>query len=246
MNKSHRLITALVATGALLIGTAISSSAVAQQRPTLQSLQNQINDVQTQVNTLAQCIPPPASGPAPVPQTGQTTCYNQSGTQISCLGTGQDGDKLAGVASPMPRFVDNGNGTVTDKLTGLIWLKNANCFGQRNWQAALNDANGLKGDGTQCGLTDGSTAGQWRLPNVKELQSLINFGFANPALSDALGTGHWTNGNAFSGVLSALYWSSSNNMYGPDNAWFVGLSVGFIDGSDKSSIHYVWPVRGGQ
>jgi len=57
--------------------------------------------------------------PAPVPKTGQTTSY----------ATGDDGDLEKGVAWPDPRFMDNGNGTVTDNLTGLIWLKNANCFG---------------------------------------------------------------------------------------------------------------------
>jgi len=181
VNNSHRLITALVATGALLIGSAISSGAVAQQppRPTLQGLQNQVDNTYTkqQVDAIVQQIVPAA-----VPRTGQSTCYNAGGTQIDCPNTGQDGDKLAGVAPPVPRFVDNGNGTVTDKLTGLIWLKNANCFGTKTWQQALDSANNLANG--QCSLTDGSTVGQWRLPNVKELQSLINFGFFNPALSN--------------------------------------------------------------
>ncbi len=55
--------------------------------------------------------------PAPVPKTGQATSYR----------TGDDGTHQAGIASPSPRFVDHGNGTVTDKLTGLIWLKNGDC-----------------------------------------------------------------------------------------------------------------------
>jgi hypothetical protein len=50
---------------------------------------------------------------APVPQTGQTLCVDQSGS-INCAGTGQDGDLQAGVALPQPRFTDNGDGTVTD------------------------------------------------------------------------------------------------------------------------------------
>jgi hypothetical protein len=129
----------------------------------------------------------PAGGaPAPVPQTGQTASF----------ATGDDGDLEKGVASPNPRFTvnvnaadDNGagggiagngicdgtescNGTVTDNLTGLIWLKNANCFGLRTWALALSDVNGLNTG--ECGLTDGSVAGDWRLPNVRELQSLID------------------------------------------------------------------------
>ena len=56
---------------------------------------------------------------APVPKTGQTTSY----------GAGDDGALQKGVAWPTHRFIDNLNGTVTDKLTGLVWMKNANAFG---------------------------------------------------------------------------------------------------------------------
>src|SRR3990172_5700801 len=75
-----------------------------------------------------------------IPKTGQTTCYDSAGNVIACTGTGQDGEIQAGVPWPSPRFMDNGDGTVTDNLTGLIWLKNANCFGTRNWASALGDA----------------------------------------------------------------------------------------------------------
>ena len=54
-----------------------------------------------------------------LPRTGQTTCYDVAGGVIACTGTGQDGDKLAGVTWPSPRFTDNGNGMLTDQLTGL-------------------------------------------------------------------------------------------------------------------------------
>jgi len=123
---------------------------------------------------------------------------NASGTVISCTGTGQDGDLQKGVAWPSPRFADNGNGTVTDRLTNLIWLKNANCYGARNWEQALADANGLNTG--ECGLSDGSTAGQWRLPNVREQQSPINYGRFNLALPS---------GHPFSGMQTSNYWSSA-------------------------------------
>ena len=62
------------------------------------------------------------------------------------------------------RFTDNGNGTVTDNHSGLIWLKNANCFDRQDWSTAMTLARRLSsGD---CGLRDGSGAGQWRLPNL--------------------------------------------------------------------------------
>ena len=82
---------------------------------------------------------------------------------------GDDGEHQAGV-SVSPRFIDNLDGTVTDNLTGLIWLRNADCFGRQDWYGSLAAANGLRD--AECGLTDGSAAGDWRLPNVKELQSL--------------------------------------------------------------------------
>ena len=83
------------------------------------------------------------------------------------------------MAWPTPRFTDNNNGTVTDNLTGLIWTKNANGF-LKYWADALSLANSLKsGD---AGLTDGSKAGDWRLPNLQELESLIDYGSNDPAL----------------------------------------------------------------
>jgi hypothetical protein len=57
---------------------------------------------------------------AQVPKTGQTWCWNAGGILIPCAGTGQDGDLRKGVSWPSPRFTDNGDGTVTDNLTGLI------------------------------------------------------------------------------------------------------------------------------
>lgn len=74
--------------------------------------------------------------PANVARTGQTGCWNASGSPIGCAGTGQDGAFVKGV-SASPRFTDNANGTVRDNLTGLIWLKNANCFGTQLWTNAL-------------------------------------------------------------------------------------------------------------
>lgn len=162
---------------------------------------------------------------AAVPRTGQTSSY----------ATGDDGDLEKGVAWPSPRFTDNGNGSVTDNLTGLIWLKNANCYGARNWTTALADANGLNTG--ECGLTDGSTAGQWRLPNVKELQSLIDYGTYNPALPS---------GHPFSGVQTSNYWSSATNADNTSYAWVVYLNSGYMYGGNKAGSYYVWPVRGGQ
>jgi hypothetical protein len=163
------------------------------------------------------------AGAVQLPKTGQTTSY----------GSRDDGNLQKGVAWPSPRFTDNNNGTITDNLTGLVWLKNANCFGTRTWAQALNDANTLANN--HCGLSDGSTAGQWRLPNVNELESLIND--AQPKSAS------WLNTQGFSNVQSDWYWSSTTNADDTDYAYFVGMSNGYMDYDDKDSTYYVWPVR---
>jgi hypothetical protein len=171
---------------------------------------------------------------APIPETGQTTCWDASGTPILCAGTGQDGDLRAGVAWPVPRFTDRGNGTVRDNLTGLIWLQNANCFGSRQqWADALTDANTLASP--SCGLSDASVAGDWQLPNVRELQSLIDFGHFDPALPQ---------GHPFAGVQATWYWSSTASADSPGLAWGVALSDG-TTADIRGFAALVWPVRGG-
>jgi hypothetical protein len=91
---------------------------------------------------------------------------------------GDDGDLQMGVPWPNPRFTDNGDGTVTDHLTGLVWLKEAKCSGKLEFTKALEFSNNLA-DG-QCGLDDGSNPGDWRLPNILELWSLISFAEGEP------------------------------------------------------------------
>lgn len=174
----------------------------------------------------------PCDLPAPVEKTGQTTCYDSSGTVISCAGTGQDGENQTGVAWQNPRFTDNLDGTVTDNLTGLIWLKNADCFAQRTWNNALSYSNGIASG--LCGLTDGSSAGQWRLSNYKELISLIDVENYNPALP----TGH-----PFTGVRTYYYWSSTTYVFSSGNAWGVNMVGGFVSIANKINNIFVWPVR---
>lgn len=169
-------------------------------------------------------IPVPKGNYAPVEKTGQTTSYASN----------DDGDLEKGVAWPTPRFTDNGDGTVTDNLTQLIWLKNACCSGG-NWTQALGFAATLASG--SCGLTDGSQAGDWRLPNVKELLSLIDYGHAYPALPA---------GHPFTTVDPGPYWSSTTRTASTTSAWTVVFIEGDAGSSAKSSYCWVWPVRGGQ
>ena len=181
--------------GSALAGTLEPPGPVAPTMVTLQQIYDKIG---------------PGAG---VARTGQTTCWDASGAVISCAGTGQDGALQKGF-SVSPRFTDNLNGTVKDNLTGLIWLKNANCFGLRTWTNALSNSNTLASGA--CGLSDGSAAGAWRLPNIKELQSLIDFGQFNPALPV---------GHPLSGVQSYYYWSSTSDAGYRFYAWYVRLRL---------------------
>ena len=160
-------------------------------------------------------------GGAVVEKSGQTISYEDY----------DDGYYEKGVAWPSPRFTNNGDGTVTDNLTKLIWLKDAHCFGQRNWSEALSDCHGLASG--PCGLTDGSNAGDWRLPNVKELQSLIDFSITAPALPS---------GHPFDNVSSTYYWSSTTAANGTGYACHVDMGYGNVYNHGKSVNNYVWPV----
>jgi hypothetical protein len=140
------------------------------------------------------------------------------------------------------RYTDNGDGTVTDNKTGLIWLKKANCSGREmTWKEAMQWAAKLAHG--QCGLSDGSKAGDWRLPTKDEWKAMMDTRYSNPALSNAAGTGQWKEGDAFLGVQSFWYWSYSERS--TSSAWLVGLHDGDVDSDDGPSALYVWAVRGG-
>lgn len=166
-----------------------------------------------------------------VPKTGQTASYS--------LTEGEDGDLKKGLAWPSPRFTDNEDGTVTDNLTGLVWLKNANPVGEKIWSEAISFCNAL--DNNYDGLSDGSSAGDWRLPNIRELFSIIDFGAShdpNPPLPS---------GHPFSNVQLSSYWSSTSLAAYPSQAWVVAMNVGGSAtlGDKSTNPRYVWPVRDG-
>ncbi|MBN2321113.1 MAG: DUF1566 domain-containing protein [Acidobacteria bacterium] len=181
------------------------------------------------------------AGKVDLPRTGQTTCYNSSREAIECDGTGQDGDIQAGVEWPDPRFADNGNGTITDNLTGLIWLKNPSCmkWPKVNWDSAMEFVNGLANG--SCGLTDGSIAGDWRLPNLVELESLVNLAVEGESPAE------WLNNQGFTNVQSSEYWSSTTRTYYSGFSFLVGMNYGQVyHGIQFYEDYYFWPVRAGQ
>jgi len=179
-------------------------------------------------NVTVTCAPV-SGGAIALPKTGQTTCFNAAGGAIGCAGTGQDGELQAGIAAPNPRFVVDGTGNcVTDNLTGLMWTRNANLpAGTRTWQQVLDFAKLLD----LCGFTD------WRLPNRRELRSLVNYGVSdNAALLNTQG---------FTGVQAGFYWTSSSLAAGASKAWVV-IMRGDVSSQAKNVTGFVWPVRAGQ
>ena len=96
---------------------------------------------------------------APLPATGQTISY----------AVGDDGNLRTGIAWPTPRFSDNSDQTITDKLTGLVWSKDTNPAGVgKAWQDSLDYIKQLNNQ-NYLGHSD------WRLPNVNELRSVVNY-----------------------------------------------------------------------
>ncbi len=141
------------------------------------------------------------------------------------------------------RFLDMKNGTVLDINTSLIWLKDASCFGSLDWQAATRAAATLAGGAH--GLTDGSVAGDWRLPTNEELKAFIDQNYKNPALCNTKGDGKWSEGDAFHDVQSHGYWSSSECDRHATHAWVVLMTHGTVYHGKKSFEYYAWPVRSG-
>jgi hypothetical protein len=161
--------------------------------------------------------------------------------QASTFSPGDDGALRKGEPWPEQRFSDNADGTVTDNVTGLLWLRNAGCLPPAPWSAALTAANALASGA--CGLTDGSTAGQWRLPNMVELAGLLDASAANPALMP---------GHPFTNVAPAVYWTSTSyfgGQAGSLNAWAIRISDGrYINDSvlnaKTSALNQAWAVKG--
>ncbi|MCK5523013.1 MAG: DUF1566 domain-containing protein [Thiomargarita sp.] len=150
--------------------------------------------------------------------------------------------KISRLESRLYRYIDNNNGTITDSRTQLIWLKKANCFGRQDWKTAMQKVAKLATG--QCGLRDGSEAGDWRLPTRKEWEAMMDLKYRRLTLSDALGTGQWKEGDAFLGVQLSKYWSSNLHTDQISSAWYVNIYNGQLDINKISTNNYVWAIRG--
>jgi hypothetical protein len=189
---------------------------------------------------LVPLCPQPAA-PSGLPDTGQTKCYDDQSREIPCAGAtclGQDGHYATGCPSE-GRFTDNGDGTVTDHCTGLMWQK---------------DTADVNGDGIADGLQwcdaiaycENLTLGggvaawdDWRLPNVRELQSIVDYGRQGPPIDPVFIA------QVEVGAFLSFYWSSTLYVDNPNAAWGVafGIGGGYLDSDGQGGSHYVRAVR---
>jgi len=153
----------------------------------------ELSDTEQTVNvSVVGCVPSNVSKLASIPRSGQSVSY----------ALGNDGDLQNGVfVTPEARFTDKLDGTVRDNLTGLIWLKDANCRAtlfpdppvppfedpaprELTWESALRFVDDVNTGTYNCGDTsnEGSQQDDWRVPNVRAMQSLVDYGRFEPAL----------------------------------------------------------------
>ena len=175
-----------------------------------------------------------------LPETGQTTSYYP----------GDDGDLRFGVEWPEPRFQFHGDGTATDRLTGLMWLVDANCAhtighdpagsgtGGMEWSQAVDFIAGIN-DGS-FDISDCQSYGRdydnWRMPNIIALESLVNLGSTSPA--------NWLVAEGFANVQAAyFYWSSTMQAAHILQKHKVEFNEGRVSHDYASRWFYVWPVR---
>jgi hypothetical protein len=141
------------------------------------------------------------------------------------------------------QFTDHKNGTLTDNNTGLMWKKcsegqtwdkvTGGChMGSASylWQAALNQAQTTNNKGGFAGKSD------WRVPNIKELDAIVEEQCNNPAINLAV----------FPATPNAVFWSSSPTAYAGGHAWSIHFNSGINDASTKNSSYQVRLVRSGQ
>ncbi len=167
----------------------------------------------------------PSSSQMRLPATGQTRCYNAVGSQIDCADPGFPGQEMFHQPGcpTAGRFVNNDDGTVTDNCTGLMWQR-ATAPGTHTWANALKYCDSLELAGHD----------DWRLPNIRELESIVDRGRGNPAIDPAFQS---------SAAANSWYWSSTTYVAGPSYAWLIGFIAGVVDGDVKNSTLNVRAVR---
>ena len=192
---------------------------------------------------LAWALLPVTPARAGLPATGQTTPNTADKNNGVGLDAVPDDGTLQRGATLHYKLLNNG--TIKDLNTGLIWEMKCSGAGC----APLHDVSNLyrwSGDGTQETIWDwledvnaeGGTgyAGRddWRIPNVRELQSIVDYGVFFPPIDPIFGP-----------TAVSLYWSSTTGAVSPSDAWFVIFGLGSVNADGKSNTLSVRAVRGG-
>ncbi len=172
----------------------------------------------------------------PLPDTGQTTCYKGS-DKSPCPPEGESyHGQDAQYHGPAMSYTDNGDGTVKDNNTGLIWQKNKadidndgsiTSSDKTSWQQAVD----------YCTNVDFGGSSSWRLPDFDELNSLVDYGRSEPRI------------NPVFICESEKFWSATSYAYNTYKAWYVHFRQGLkgsVFSSDKTGSLAVRCVRGGQ
>ena len=195
---------------------------------------------------------PDASGNIELPRTGVKSCHDTDDLSLTdCTGTGQDGESQIGAEWPEPRFIKNSDATVTDLLTGLIWTRSASLtdstegcgeisdnYGKVTWQEALDWVACINNE-NMMGHND------WRLPNINEIRSLIDYSREEPALPENHPFTNVIVDNGY-GTIDG-YWTSTSRPGDASMAYSISLFNGTTGKRSKTLRDYhVWPVRGGQ
>ena len=175
----------------------------------------------------------PSCPPLGLAGTGQTLCYGYSGNVIPCNAPdypGQDGFYQKGCPIEN-RFVDNQDGTVTDACTGLVWQKKtADVSG--NGSVGIEDAPTWQWALQYCENLELAGHDDWRLPNVRELQSIVDYGRSYPSIDPIFK------------AESAWYWPSSTGVGNPVYVWAVNFAHGDVGGGLRGDFAFVRAVRG--
>jgi hypothetical protein len=181
-------------------------------------------------------------GGSGLPSTGQTKCWDFNAeegiwVQVECGQSncdGQDAQKAAGCSQG--RFVDNGDGTVTDTCTNLMWQQDTADVSLDGQVDGPGDSLAWCNAVTYCETLEFASYDDWRLPNIKELQSIVDYGRTDPCIDPIFE------------ALPEYYWSSSTMQETPDNGWGVGFTNGYVGvrtktGDFEFSFNFVRAVR---
>ena len=166
-------------------------------------------------------------------RTGQITTFDSDGGAIDFVGSGQDGEFQRGLEWPDPRFIENQDGTLSDRLTGLMWLKDGNCFGKERWRATKTKILQLNLGEAGCHEYT-APYDDWFVPEVSELATLIN--------AEEVSNRTYLQLNGIDNLEAGHYWSASEYL-NLQNAWVVNLDTGDIEYLNKLFKAFLLPAR---